>query len=118
MSRRGDVVVVEIPYYDRPGGKERPAVVVQCDRNNGRLLSTVVVGMTTNLRHVTTEPTQFLVDPAAPEGASSGVSAPSAVKCENLFTVSQARIKRTLRRLSDVLRRRLDACLKAALELP
>jgi mRNA-degrading endonuclease toxin of MazEF toxin-antitoxin module len=118
MSRRGDVVVVEIPYYDRPGGKERPAVVVQCDRNNGRLLSTVVAGMTTNLRRVTTEPTQFLVDPSAPEGASSGVSSPSAVKCENLFTVSQSRIKRTLGRLSDVLRQKLDACLKAALELP
>jgi mRNA-degrading endonuclease toxin of MazEF toxin-antitoxin module len=51
MSRRGDVVVVEIPFYDRPGGKERPAVVVQCDRNNGRLISTVVAGMATNLRH-------------------------------------------------------------------
>ncbi len=25
MSRRGDIVVVEIPYYNRPGGKERPA---------------------------------------------------------------------------------------------
>jgi mRNA-degrading endonuclease toxin of MazEF toxin-antitoxin module len=42
MSSRGDIVVVEIPYYDRPGGKERPAVVVQCDRNNRRLMSTVV----------------------------------------------------------------------------
>jgi len=118
MSRRGDIVVVEIPYYDRPGGKERPAVVVQCDRNNARLMSTVVAGMTTNLRHVTTEPTQFLVDPSTPEGASSGVPMSSAVKCENLYTVSQARIKRTLGRLSDVLRRKLDACLKAALELP
>src|SRR5262245_43405953 len=115
MSRRGDIVVVEIPYYDRPGGKERPAVVVQCDRNNGRLMSTVVAGMTTNLRHVATEPTQFLVDPSTPDGVSSGVPAPSAVKCENLYTVSQARIKRTLGRLSDVLRRKLDVCLKAAL---
>jgi mRNA-degrading endonuclease toxin of MazEF toxin-antitoxin module len=118
MSRRGDVVMVEIPFHDRPGGKERPAVVVQCDRNNGRLLSTVVAGLTTNLRHVATEPTQFLVDPSTSEGAPSGVSAASAVKCENLFTVSQARIKRTLGRLSDAHRRKLDACLKAALELP
>ncbi len=118
MSKRGDVVVVEIPYYDRPGSKERPVVVVQCDRNNGRLMSTVVAGMTTNLRHVATEPTRFLVDPSTPEGATAGVSAPSAVKCENLFTVSQGRIKRSLGRLSDVLRRKLDVRLKAALELP
>jgi mRNA-degrading endonuclease toxin of MazEF toxin-antitoxin module len=118
MSNRGDVVVVEIPYYDRPGGKERPAIVVQCDRNNGRLLSTLVVGVPTNLRHVAREPTQLLIDPATPEGQSSGLRQPSAVKCENLYTVSQARIKRTLGHLSDVLRQRLDDCLKAALELP
>ncbi len=118
MSRRGDVVIVEIPYYDRPGGKERPAVVVQCDRNNARLLSTLVAGVTTNLRHVSTEPTQLLVDPATPDGQTSGLTQASAVKCENLFTVSQARIKRTLGHLSDVLKQRLGDCLKAALELP
>ncbi len=48
MNRRGDVVMVSIPFYDRPGYKDRPAVVVQCDRNNRRLLSTMVVGITTN----------------------------------------------------------------------
>ncbi len=118
MSRRGDVIVVAIPYYDRPGAKERPAVVIQSDRNNLRLVSTLVAAVTTNLRHVATEPTQFLVDPATPEGASSGLTAPSAVKCENLFTVSQARVKRTLGHLSDPLKQRLNDALKAALELP
>jgi len=32
MSRRGDVILVRIPYYDRPGAKERPAIVVECHR--------------------------------------------------------------------------------------
>jgi mRNA-degrading endonuclease toxin of MazEF toxin-antitoxin module len=117
MSRRGDVIVVEIPFHDRPGGKERPAVVVQCDRNNMRLLSTLVAGITTNLKRAATEPTQFLVDPATSEGSSSGLFAPSAVKCENLYTVSQTRIKRTLGCLSDSLKGKLDECLKAALEI-
>ncbi len=78
MSQRGDIILVEIPYHDRPGAKERPAVVVQCDRNNRRLLSTIVAGITTNLKRVGTEPTQFLVDPSTPEGASSGLSYSSA----------------------------------------
>jgi hypothetical protein len=82
------------------------------------LLSTLVAGLTTNLRHVATEPTQFLVDPATPEGASSGLAQASAVKCENLYTISQARIKRALGHLSDTLKQQLDGCLKAALELP
>ena len=50
MNWRGDVVMVAIPYFDRPGVKERPAVVVQCDRNNARLLSTLVAGVTTSLQ--------------------------------------------------------------------
>jgi mRNA-degrading endonuclease toxin of MazEF toxin-antitoxin module len=118
MSHRGDVVIVKIPFYDRPGSKDRPAVVVQCDRNNRRLLSTIVAGITTNLKRVSTEPTQFLVDPAAPEGAFSGLSQPSAVKCENLFTVAQTDIKSILGHFSDSLMQRLDQCLKTALEVP
>jgi mRNA-degrading endonuclease toxin of MazEF toxin-antitoxin module len=109
---------VEIPYHDRPGSKERPAVIVQCDRNNRRLISTLVAGITSNIRHVGREPSQFLVDPSTPEGALSGLTAPSAVKCENLHTVSQTRVKRTLGRLSDALKLQLDKALRAALELP
>jgi len=118
MSRRGDVVLVRIPYYDRPGAKERPAVIVQCDRNNHRLLSTLVAGVTKNVRRVATEPTQFLIDPATPDGAPSGLPLPSAVKCENLYTVSQADIRATLGHLSSAHERQLNDCLKAALELP
>src|SRR5262245_1081057 len=117
MSRRGDVVEVEIPYYDRPGAKERPAIVVQCDRNNVRLMSTLVVGITKNIKRVATEPTQFLIDPRTPDGASSGLALPSAVKCENVYTVSQARIKRTLGHLSDALKQKLADCLRASLEI-
>src|SRR5436189_5532208 len=103
MNQRGDIVYVEIPFYDRPGSKERTVVIVQCDRNNRRLLSTLVAGITKNTSRVASEPTQFLIDPTTPEGASSGLSQPSAVKCENLYTVSQARIRRTVGHLSDVL---------------
>lgn len=115
--QRGDVIVVEIPFYDQQGSKERPGIVVQCDRNNRRLMSTLVAGVTTNLRRVATEPTQFLVDPSKPDGVSSGLQVPSAVKCENLYTVSQARIKKKLGHLSEVLKQKLDDCLKKALDL-
>jgi mRNA-degrading endonuclease toxin of MazEF toxin-antitoxin module len=118
MSRRGDIVYVDIPYYDRPGSKGRPAVVIQCDNNNRRLMSTLVAGITTNTSRVGKEPTQFLIDPTAAEGASSGLAHPSAVKCENLYTVAQARIRRTVGHLSDALRLKLEKCLKMALELP
>ncbi len=118
MNQRGDIVYVALPFHDRPGFKERPGVVVQCDRNNRRLLSTLVAGITTNSSRVQVEPTQFLIDPATPDGATSGLAYASAVKCENLYTVSQSSIRRTVGSLSGPLLQKLDICLKAALDLP
>ena len=112
------MVVARFPYAGGTGAKVRPAVVIQCDRLNRKIRNTLLAMVTGNTRLAGTEPTQFLIDPATPEGASAGLSYPSAVKCENLYTVSQARIKRTLGRLSDPLRLQLEQSLKAALELP
>ena len=73
--------------------------------------------ITGNTNLVGTEPTQFLIDPATPEGKSSGLSYASAAKCENLMTVAQADILRTLGHLSDALKQKPNDSLKAALEL-
>ena len=90
MTVRGDVVIVRFPYQDGTRGKDRPALVVQCDQNNRRLQNVVVAMITGNIRLAQTEPTQLLVDPSTPEGQSSGLHGRSAVKCENLFTIQQA----------------------------
>ncbi len=90
---RGDVVIVEIPYVQGPGGKKRPALVVQNDRDNARLANTIVAMISGNIEHAA-EATQLLVDPAAPEVRSSGLHGPSVVKCCNLFTIAQADIHR------------------------
>jgi hypothetical protein len=63
------------------------------------------------------DPSHFLVDPATPDGASSGLSFPSLVSCNNLFTIKQGSIIRVIGHLSDVLKQRLNDCLKAAQEL-
>jgi len=116
--KRGDVVVVAFPYVTGGGGKNRPALVIQCDRNNQRLPNTIVAMIRGNTRLATAEPAQLLIDPATPEGRSSGLAFPSAVKCENLYTVSQQDILRTLGSLAPTLMARIDDCLKAALGLP
>jgi mRNA interferase MazF len=118
MTRRGDVVVAVFPYVGGGSSKNRPAVVVQCDRLNSQIQNTVVAMITGNTRLVGREPTQFLIDPAVPEGASSGLRYASAVKCENLMTIAQADILRTMGHLSDALKQKLNDCLKAALEVP
>jgi mRNA interferase MazF len=118
MTRRADVVIARFPYAGGGGWKVRPAVVVQCDRLNGQIHNTLLAMVTGNTRLAGVEPAQFLVDPATPEGAPSGLAYASAVKCENLATVPQADIIDTVGHLSAALLRRLDDCLKAALGLP
>jgi mRNA interferase MazF len=117
MTARGDVVIVQFPYQDGTRGKNRPALVVQCDENNRRLQNTVVAMITGNIQRAGTEPTQLLVDRSTPEGQSSGLHGPSAVKCENLFTILQSHILRTIGRLSPALMAKVDASLKASLGL-
>lgn len=119
MSRRGDVVIAAFPYVGGGGaGKNRPAVVVQCDRLNNKLQNMVVVMVTGNTRLIGKEPTQFLIDPSTAEGQSSGLHKASAVKCENILSIAKTDILQTIGHLSDPLKRKLDVSLKSALELP
>jgi len=73
--------------------------------------------VTSNVRLATTEPAQVLIDVATPDGQGTGLTRTSAVKCENLFTVLQADILRTIGRLWPALMAKVDACLKASLGL-
>lgn len=113
---RGDIVVVTFPYVDGQRGKNRPALIVQNDRDNARLTNTVIAMISGRIDHAT-EPTQLLVDPSTSEGSSSGLHGPSVVKCCNLFTVAKVDIQRIIGRLSDAMMVQVDQRLKAALQL-
>ena len=92
-------------------------LVVQNDRDNQKIRKTVIAMITGNLRR-TGDPSHLYVDPGDPDGASSGLSYPSLVSCNNLFTVEQDSIQQVMGHLSDVLKQRLNDCLRAALGLP
>jgi mRNA interferase MazF len=116
MSQRCDVVMVDFPFTDTGRSKVRPAVIVQNDRDNQKIRKTVIAMVTGNLRRQG-DPSHLYVDPQDATGASSGLSFPSLVSCNNLFTVEQASILQVIGHLSDPLKQQLDACLKAALEI-
>jgi mRNA interferase MazF len=114
--KRGDVVIVQFPYVDGSRGKNRPALIVQNDRDNARLTHTVIAMITGNTRFVG-EPTQLLIDPASPGGQVSGLHGPSAVKCGNLYTIAQQDVLRVTGHLTEPLLAEVDKRLKAALAL-
>ena len=87
--KRGDVVLVPLPFTSGTGGKLRPALVVQSDQNNQRLNDTIVAMITKTTHRAGWEATQLLIDPTTAEGQQSGLLHPSAVKCEHLATLDQ-----------------------------
>jgi mRNA interferase MazF len=117
VIRRCDVVIVDFPFTDTGQSKVRPALVVQNDRDNARIRKTVIAMVTGNTRR-RGDPSHLYVDPNDPDGASSGLSFPSLVSCNNLFTIEQGSILQVIGQLSDPLKQRLGDCLKAALGLP
>ena len=115
--RRGDVILTFVPNVGAPGGKLRPAVIVQTDQNNARLNETIIAAVTSNLLNVG-QPHQFLIELASVDGQATGLLHDSAVRCERLHTIPQSEVRRTIGRLSPVLTQELDRCLKASLGIP
>ena len=111
--QRGDVVIIDFPFASQPDSKLRPALVVQCDRNNQRLSKTLLVQITGRL-HPLKEPTRLFIDPRLPEAAGSGLKQPSVISCENVLTVEQDSIFRKVGHLSDEFMKQVDECLKAS----
>ena len=114
--RRGQTVLVDYPHADGSGMSLRPALIVQADTFNQKLQNTIVAQITSKIRHLHSA-CRLLIDPTMDEGKSSGLHMVSVLTCVNLGTINQSRIHHVLGNLSDSLMKKVDVCLKAALEL-
>ena len=114
--RRGDVVLAWYPFSSGAGGKRRPCLVVQNDRDNARLSNTVVAQITSNLR-AANEPTHLLIEAGSPEGQQAGLLHDSLVACNNLATIEHALVAKVIGSLPASEMAKIGDCLKTALEL-
>jgi mRNA interferase MazF len=112
--KRGDVVLVQVPFVGSSGAKIRPALVVQSDTLHGLIRETIIAAITSNLASAH-RPHQLLIDTATPDGAAAGLLMNSAVRCERLHTVPQSDVQRVIGHFSDPLMTRIDECLRSAL---
>jgi mRNA-degrading endonuclease toxin of MazEF toxin-antitoxin module len=113
---RGDVILTFVANVGSPGGKVRPALVVQSDVNNARLKETIIAAITSNTSR-THEATQLLIDVATPGGAASGLLHDSAVRGERIHSIPQADVRKVIGKLSGALMQQMNNCLKTALDL-
>ncbi len=110
--KRGEVVLVDFPFADGSGSKNRPAVVAQADSLNGTIWETILATITTNSQPV---PTAAIIE--LHENPRSGLRLACAVRCENLQTIDQRLVLGSVGHLSKRTMQRIDACLKFALGL-
>jgi mRNA interferase MazF len=113
---RGDVVLVDFPFSQGGRSKVRPALVVQNNLDNARLLNTIVTQITGNVQRAG-ETTQVLVEISTPDGKQSGLQFDSVVNCLNLATIDKNHVLRRLGSLSAALMQIVNDALKSALEL-
>ncbi len=116
IVQRGDIVLVDFPYSDASGSKPRPALVIQNDLDNTRLVNSIVAQITSLTRRAL-EPTQCLIDLKTPEGRQSGLLMDSVVNCVNLVTLHLSKVLRKLGSLPRTTMPQIDQCLKTALAI-
>jgi mRNA interferase MazF len=113
---RGDVVLVDFPFSTGTSSKVRPALIIQNDRDNLRLLNTIVVQITSTT-HRAIEATQVLIELATPEGKQAGIRADSVVNCLNIATISKTKVIVKIGCIDGALIQKVNACVRTTLHL-
>ena len=110
---RGDVVLVLYPNTDLWTAKKRPALIIQSDDIDTGLSQRIVAMITSNLSR--TGPTRVIFTMASPEGQAMGLLNDSVVVTDNLATVLDREIDKTIGRCPGM--DLIDSALRAALAL-
>jgi mRNA interferase MazF len=114
--RRGDVVLVDFPFSGGKGTKVRPALVIQNDQDNSRLLNTIVAQIT-GTTHRALESTQVPIEATSTAGRQTGVRFDSVINCVNIVTLDKSLVLRRLGHLTSDHLSKVEHALKVALQL-
>ncbi len=96
--KRGDIVLVPVPFTDLSESKQRPALVISNDEHNSKVEDVVVCGITSNIRD---EDYSIVIDQKdMSEGAMPVLSR---IKVDKLFTLDKKIILRQLGRVNKEL---------------
>lgn len=93
IYRRGQVVVVQVPYSDQSGSKPRPAVIVTAEKFHRHLLDVLVCPISSQPRY-TARPGPG--DHPLRHWKQIGLHYPSAIRISNMAAVEKGLIARTL----------------------
>lgn len=112
---RGDVVLVLYPDSNLRSAKRRPALVVQADNLQTNLPQLILAMISSNLTR-SGHPSRVAVAKSSPEGQSMGLKTDSVIMTDNLATVLETEIDRSIGRVPVMTN--VDAALRHTLGLP
>lgn len=110
--RRGEIVLISFPFTDLSSAKVRPAVIV------GRVIGPDIILAFITSQAISFDPrTDVLIATGDSEYAESGLAAASVIRCSKLATLDRSLVRRRLGNAGPETIRRIDACLRRALDL-
>ena len=111
---RGDIVLVLFPDSNLRTAKRRPALVIQANNLNTSLHQTIVAMITSNMSRAD-HPSRVRLLLNSDEGREARILMDSVVMTDNLATVRENEIDRTLGNLKDLTA--VDSALRRTLSL-
>jgi mRNA interferase MazF len=93
--KRGDVVLVLFPDSNLRSAKRRPVVIVQADNLQTGLPQLIVAMITSNLARLP-HPSRVFVSRTNTSGQHAGLLTDSVVMTDNLVTIAETEIDRTI----------------------
>lgn len=118
--RKGDVVLVSLPYTTDEGTtqtKLRPAVLISNDYNNARLDDVLLVPSTSNTSRAAREPTQVEVAIGSPEGQAGGLRLDSVIDCTVIATIPKTLLVSKIGAFPQEVMEKVDQCLMIAMAI-
>ena len=112
--RRGQVVVVTVPFTSQEGVKLRPAVVVSTEAFHRRLRDVIICPVSSQPRYFE-KPGPG--DRPLSKWKAVGLRFPSTARVSNILAVDKSLVRRTLGKLAPGDLRSLDSALREALGL-
>lgn len=111
---RGDVVLVLYPDSNLRTAKRRPALIVQRDQLNSGLSQAILAMISSNPARAG-HPSRVSISQSSPIGKKMGLRADSIIMTDNLATVLDAEIDRSIGHLDDM--SGVDVALRHTLDL-
>lgn len=114
IYRRGQVVVVNVPFSDQSGSKPRPALIVSSESFHRRLLDVIVAPLSSQQRYYQKPGSG---DHPLKHWDTVGLRHPSTVRLSNLLAIEKRLIKRVLGALHSDDLRQVESGLRSAFGL-